>query len=186
MKKYLSLFLCFVFALSFASCGKKETKQDDYIGEGLKTQLKMLVMANLNFYSYSFVSSTLKTDDKNPIEKDGVKWLIVNDSLFASYDEFLTSLNVVYTPECVEKILQEYDFYAEIDGKFCIKADEAKAEDSEKWEMDPALAAEIVSNKENKISVKYAFKKGEQTKKQTYTFINTSSGYRLDKLYKLG
>ena len=185
MKKYLSLFLCIVFTLSFASCGGKEhQEQSDFTGEGMKTQLKMLVMAHLNFYNFSFADSTLEADESKPIVKDGVKWLPVKDSRFASYEAFLTSLNVVYTPECVEKILNEYDFYAEVDGKFCIKADAVKSHDGEKWEMDPSFNAEI-SSKGDKITAKYGFVKGKKNKTHSFTFVN-SGEYRLDKFYKLG
>ena len=186
MKKVISLLLCFLFAFSFVSCGNGEVTKDNYISEGVKTQLKMLVMANLNFNSHSFVSSTLNADEENPIEKDGVKWLPVKDPQFDSYDDFLISLNAVYTPECIENILDEYDFYADIDGTFCIRADAVKPLDSEKWEMDASFSAEVFSQKDDKISARYGFIKGNQKKKQTYTFINYSNGYRLDKFYKLG
>ncbi|MBR3621533.1 MAG: hypothetical protein IKN56_08475 [Clostridia bacterium] len=184
MKKYLSLILCILFAFSFASCGSKEPEKNDYIGEGTKTQLKLLVMANLNFFSDTFVDSTLKADESKPIEKDGVKWYRVKDSGFVSYDAFLTALNVVYTPDCVEKILNEYDFYAEIDGKFCIKADAVKSQDNVKWEMDPAFGADI-SLKGDKIIATYRFIKEKKSKILTFTFVE-SGGYRLDKFYKLG
>ena len=186
MKKTISFLLSLLFVLSFASCGKEEAAPVDYISEGMKTQLKMLVMANLNFNSSVYTSSTLKADDSNPVEKDGVKWLPVKDSRFTSYDDFLISLNAVYTSECIEKILEDYDYYADIDGVFCIKADAVKSQDSEKWEMDASFNTTVVSKKDDKISVRYNFIKGKQTKKQTYTFVNTSSGYRLDKFYKLG
>lgn len=186
MKKCLSLFMCILFVLSFTACGEEEVTPDAYIGEGLLTQLTLLVKNNQRLYADVFVASTLNADKSKPVEKNGIKWLPVTDSSFSSYTDIENTVKAVFTADCAEKILSEYDFYADIEGKLCIKSDAAKSSDAKHFELNPQVGGKVISKSANEIRIKYEFVKDESKKSETFVFKNLDGGWRLNKFYKIG
>lgn len=183
LKKTISLFFC-VLILIFSLCScEDEFDPDEYIGEGLLTQFSILVDANQHFYNEVFVLSHLPVNEDESFEYEGKTYAPVNDTLYTSYDKLIEHLNGIYTEEAVEDILENYDYYRDIDGKLCFDmayADSAKK--GVKWERDPEWKPELEGKKDGMYTVEFGFKCGQKDEIDEFDFVRTDAGNRLTKL----
>jgi hypothetical protein len=184
MKKFICLTLCLITALFFlTSCGEDEFDPDKYIGESLQSQFQVLVDANQDFYNNVFVLGHLPVDEKKTVEKDGKTFAPVTDSIYKTYDLLLNGLKGVYTEDAVADILDNYDYYTDIDGKLYFNMEfDGAAKKGVKWERDPAEGQELEKKTEDSYTLEFGFVCGKKDEWDEFTFVRTDLGYRLTKL----
>ncbi len=168
--------------LVFASCGEKEITPETYIGEGTKIQLRMLVDANQKLYNDVFVLGRLECDESKAFDKDGEKWAPVTDESYTSYKALVDNVKGIYTEESAEKLLEDYDFYAEIDGVFCRKVDSGEPGEGVKLVRDPDKEPKIKVNKDGSYTGEYRLTGENKDVKEVFNFVKTDAGFRLDEL----
>ncbi|MBR4452409.1 MAG: hypothetical protein IKS39_11280 [Clostridia bacterium] len=182
MKRIISALSVLFLIFGLASCGQKEVTPETYIGEGAKIQFRMLVDANQKLYNDVFVLGRLECDEGKAIEKDGVRWAPVIDKTYPSYTMFVENIKGIYTEECAKKLLEDYDFYGEIDGVFCRKVSGDELPGDTKWVRDTEKEPVIKANDDGSFTAEYRLVSDKKTMKQEFTFVKTEAGYRLDEL----
>ena len=166
---------------AFASCGQEELSPETYLGEGTKIRFRMLVDSNQKLYNDVFVLGRLECDESKAFEKDGERWAPVTDKSYSSYKMLEENIKEVYTEECAEKLLEDYDFYREIDGVFCRKLGE-KTGGGKKWVRDNTKEPKITANKDGSFTAVYTLVCENKSMKEKFNFVKTDSGFRLDEL----
>ncbi len=119
MKKILLLFLCMIFV--FAGCSGTEKPLDDsviqnYIGEGTKTAISILVDSNAFLVENVFVNNHLPVDSSAVIKNESGSFAPVVSEEIKTYADLESMVNATYTPEVAKKLLGKKR-YVEIDGK---------------------------------------------------------------------
>lgn len=146
MKRITALLMFVIFTLLFFNACSDSGKDaettvnpseaaNDYIGEGFKQTLSLLVEANRKFVEEVFIERTLTVDEKNP-KKDGLTtYYPVIESGFQSYSALVNTVNATYTQEIADGLLKNSG-YKEIDGKlYCKNKHILKHEDAETPEI---------------------------------------------------
>ncbi len=182
LKKVISALLALLIPVCFASCGKEEVTPETYVGEGAKIQFRMLVDANQKLFNEVFVLGRLECDESKAVDKDGEKWAPVTDKSYTSYKMLADSVRGIYTEECAEKLLEDYDFYADIDGVFCRKISGEELPAETKWVRDTEKEPVIKVNEDGSFTAEYRLISEKKTMKEKFTFVKTEGGYRLDEL----
>ncbi len=181
MKRIIALAI--IIMLLFTACGKDEFDPEKYVGESLLTNFGMLVDMNQLLYNNVFVLGHLEVDESKAFEKDGKKYAPVTDKVYTSYDVLKNVVESIYTKECAEDILTNYDLYADVDGVFCL--DMSKAENEHKgvkWVRDLDGEVELEERETGKYVMEYRFACGKKDEIDEFTFVNTAGGYRLTEL----
>ena len=183
MKKRLIIPLLLCLALVLSACGMDAFDPDEYVGEGLLTLFGIEVDNNQYFYNEVFVLGHLKVDESKSVKKDGKTYAPVTDKRINTYDELKRLLSEIYTEDAVMDILENYDFYKDIDGKLYYDlSDKDNTRKGYKWERMKDVAPEIESREENTYVMEYKFACGKKDELDEFTFVRTENGYRLTKL----
>ena len=181
MKRAVSFLSAIIMLFAFASCGQQEISPETYLGEGTKIRFRMLVDANQKLYNDVFVLDRLECDESKAFEKDGERWAPVTDKSYSSYKMLEDHIKEVYTEECAAKLLEDYDFYHEIDGVFCLRLTETPG-GGKKWVRDNTAEPRITENKDGSYTAVYRLVCENKSMKEKFTFVRTDSGFRLDEL----
>ncbi len=180
-KAILPLLLCIL--LAFSACGYNEFDPDEYVGEGLLTAFGIIVDENQYFYNEVFVLGHLETDEKVTKQVDGKTYARVKDEKIGSYEELTDRLLSVYTEECVKSILENYDFYIDIDGALYYDlSNDENTRGGYKWIRNTEKTPELEGKTENSYTIEYKFDCGKKDELDEFTFVRVEGGYRLAKL----
>lgn len=183
--KIIFIFLSVIIVFSLCSCDE-EFNPDKYITEGLKTNLGLLVDANQTYYNNVFVMGRLDYDESQTVEKDGKTYALVTDRIYTSYEYLETSLKEIYIDEEAERILRDYNYYTDIDGKLYIDLDKTEVPSKgHKWIRDKSEEPELEGTGEDYYILEYYFVDGKSDELDEFKFINTASGYRLTQLQEV-
>ena len=86
------------------------------------------------------------------------------------------------TKECAEKLLKDYDFYDDIDGVFCRRINDDDMPGGKKWVRDTQKEPKITANGDGTYTGEYRLVCDDDSVKETFTFVKTEDGFRLDEL----
>ncbi len=136
MKKILLLLFCVVFAFSGCSSTNKPLDDSDiqnYIGEGTKTAINILIDSNAFLVENVFVNNHLPVDSSASIKNENGSFAPVVSEEIKTYADLESMVKATYTAETAQKLLDEKK-YVEIDGKlyFDMKFD-AETEGGNDW-----------------------------------------------------
>ena len=177
----LPLLLCLAIAL--CSCEIDEFDPDKYVGEGVLAAFGVLVDQNQIYYNDVFVLGHLEIDENKTVKKDGKTYALVTDDKYASYEELKSRMLATYTPDCVNDILDNYDFYRDIDGALYYDlSDKDNTRQGYKWERVREEAPEFEGKTDNTYTMEYKFVCGKRDELTEFTFLRVDQGYRLTKL----
>ena len=185
MKKFLSLLLCAVFSFGFCACGDSDIDPDKYVGEAQMTRFKALFTTELDLYSNVFALSTLDADKTKSFEYKGDEWAPVKSASYSSYKKLSEVVGAAFISEAADKLLKEYDFYADIDGKFCIKTGSIKKSDSDKPELDISKQPKLVSSSADECVIRYYVKVGKLNKSVNVRFVKQNGSYKLSEFVNI-
>ena len=185
IKRFSSCLLIVVLLFALASCGDKFDEKK-YIGEGLLTRLGILVDANQTYYNDVFVMGRLEYDEKTTVKKDGKTYALVTDSIYTTYEALETSLKDVYLEDEAERILKEYNYYTDIDGKLYIDLSKTEVPTKgHKWVRDRTEQPELEGSGEDFYIIEFYFRDGKSDELDEFKFVNTKKGYRLTVLQEV-
>ncbi len=188
MKKILPLILLILIA--FAGCSDNSSKGnptmkdsaiENYIGEGTKTALRVLVKSNAFLVEEVFVKNHLPVDaDKSLINENGTFAPVISDKVH-SYDDLKKTVYSTYTKETADKLLSEKR-YVEIDGKLYF---DMKFDTNSGYTVDWSdFETEISLSGEDKYSIEITAKNEKGRKKIINASAVTIDGsIRLENIY---
>ena len=108
MRKILIPFICIL--LAFAGCTggtKKPDDMDNFIGEGFKQTLILLVEANRFTVEEAFIESTLAVDKNDSVTENGKTYYRVISERFTSAEAIYNYVEAAYTDEKAQEIISE-------------------------------------------------------------------------------
>ncbi len=188
MKKIIPLIL--LILIVFAGCSDSGNKEnptvkdsaiENYIGEGTKTALRVLVKSNAFLVEEVFVKNHLPVDaDKFLTNENGTFAPVISDKVH-SYDDLKKTVYSTYSKEIADKLLGEKR-YVEIDGKlyFDMKFDKDSGYTTDWTDFE----TEITSNGEDKYSIEIIVKNEKGRKKTINASAVTIDGsIRLENIY---
>lgn len=176
MKKLLIPFICIL--LAFAGCSGGAKTPDDvnnFIGEGFKQTLILLVEANRFTVEEAFIENTLAVDENDSVTENGKTYYRVISERFTSSEAIYNYVKAAYTDEKAQEIISD-GIYADINGKlYCSKLNtkDAKSEQQQ-------YTIECISKTEDKCVFKAKPKKG---KKVEMTAILVDGKWKLEDIY---
>lgn len=190
MKRIIALLICLTCTLTvFGACSDNngENKPDtdssasttanNYIGDGFKETLSLLVESNRMFVEDVFIKRTLTVDAESP-KKDGstTYYPVISDTI-TSYSALISRIKATYTEDAANELLKD-GIYKEIDGKLYCKSNHIlKHENTEMREIE----IEGVSVTSEKCIFRTIDKNGAEIE---MTAVFDNGIWKLDKVYK--
>ena len=171
--------------IAFSACSgntasDKETTDsttvNNYIGEGFKQTLSLLVESNRIFVEDVFIERTLTVDESKP-KKDGLTtyYPVIEDTI-TSYSSLINTLKATYTEETVQELLKD-NIYKEIDGKLYCK-------NKHILNHEETQASEIIIEGVSVTNEKCIFKISSSTEEEIeMTAVYDNGTWKLDKVY---
>lgn len=182
LKRIISLFSA-VLLLFCAGCSSKPSEKEinNYVGEGMMTNFKLLFSENEYFVNEVFVNSHLPIDASKTVAKDGKSYAKVVSDRYDSYSALEAAVKSVYSEAAAEKLLKEKSFYADINGElyFDIGSDFERLE-GPTWNIEKAKTISVGEGE-------YVFSipckiKGKSTDSQ-FKVILDNNEWRLEEAY---
>lgn len=182
MKKTVSI-LCIAVLLICAGCSKKPTEKEinNYIGEGMMTNFRLLFSENEFFVNEVFINSHLPVSASETVQKDGKTYAKVISDKYGSFQALESAVRAVYSAEASEKLLKEKNFYADINGSlyFDLSADFEKTE-GPVWNFEKI---KTVSTGEKEYVFGIPCKNGKKTSSSEFKVILDNNDWRLAEVY---
>lgn len=182
MKRIIAAIICVMFLLGGCAPKAPDVLDANYVGEGQMTVLRYLIKSNAFVVEEIFIESGLPTESgKDITNENGTYSPVVSDTV-GSYAELKEILESVYTKETADKILNESDRYAEIDGKlyFNTKYAETQAEDYD-W-SEPEI--KVISVNDGTYELEVTIKKSNGfSHKLTVKAVTVDGDIRLENMY---
>ena len=179
MKKILIPFICILLAL--AGCSGKpaipETSDEmnNFIGEGFKQTLILLVEANRFTVEEAFIENTLAVDKNDSVTENGKTYYRVTSERFSSAEAIYNYIKAAYTEEKASELISS-GIYADIDGKLYCSQISKKASKSDSMQY----SIECISKTEDKCVFKAIPDKG---KKAEMTAVLIDGKWKLEDIY---
>ncbi len=182
MKKIISI-LCIAIFLICAGCSKKPTEKEinNYVGEGMMTNFRLLFSENEHFVNEVFINSHLPVDSSQTVSKDGKTYAKVVSDKYESYSALESAVKSVYCSQASEKLLKEKNFYADINGSlyFDMSSDFEKSEGAV-WNLEKVRTVSVGNNE-------YVFsipcKAGKKSSSSEFKIILDNNEWRLAEVY---
>lgn len=182
MKKTVSI-LCIAVLLICAGCSKKPTEKEinNYIGEGMMTNFRLLFSENEYFVNEVFINSHLPVNASETIQKDGKTYAKVVSEKYKSFQALESAVRAVYSAEASEKLLKEKNFYADINGSlyFDLSAEFKKTEDTV-WNFEKI---KTVSAGEKEYIFSIPCKTGKKSSSSEFKVILYNNDWHLAEVY---
>lgn len=164
MKKIILILTCLLILLTGCTAKNHSGSTDNalnenYIGEGQMTVLRYLISSNAFLVEEVFIEKRLPAETgKDITNENGVFAPVVSEKI-KTYDELVQVIKSTYTAETADKILSEFNYYKDIDGKLYLntKASVSQAENYD-WSnpeievisvADGTYTLEVTVKKEN-------------------------------------
>ncbi len=177
LKRILIPFICIL--LAFAGCSNGTKTPDDvnnFIGEGFKQTLILLVEANRFTVEEAFIENTLSVDKNDSVTENGKTYYRVISERFTSAEAIYNYVKAAYTDEKAQEIIST-EIYADINGKLYCSEFNTKDAKSEPQQY----TIECISKTEDKCVFKA---KPEKGKKAEMTAILVDGKWKLEDIYK--
>lgn len=148
---------------------------DNFIGEGFKQTLILLVEANRFTVEEAFIESTLAVDKNDSVTENGKTYYRVISERFTSAEAIYNYVEAAYTDEKAQEIIST-GIYADINGKlYCseLSTEEAKSEPQQ-------YTIECISKTEDKCVFKA---KPEKGRKAEMTAVLVDGKWKLEDIY---
>ncbi len=179
MKKILIPFICILLALAGCSDNSNSSETPDnvnnFIGEGFKQTLILLVEANRFTVEEAFIENTLTVDKNDTVKENGKTYYRVISDRFSSAEAIYNYIKAAYTDEKAEEIISS-GIYADINGKLYCSKNNTKTSESESKQY----AIECISKTEDKCVFTA---KPEKGKKAEMTAILVDGKWKLEDIY---
>ncbi len=187
MKKIVLILACFLILLT--GCAQKNYSgstdnalDENYIGEGQMTVLRHLISSNAFFVEEVFIENRLPSETgKDTTNESGVFAPVVSEKI-NSYDELVQIIKSTYTAETAEKILADFNYYTDIDGKLHINK-QIPASEAENYDWsNPEI--EVISVADGTYTFDVTVKK-ENGLNHSFTMIakDVDGNIRLENIY---
>lgn len=179
MKKIIIPIICILLAL--AGCSDKpntpETPEDvsNFIGEGFKQTLVLLVEANRFTVEEAFIENTLTVDKNDTVTENGKTYYRVVSDRFGSTEAIYNYIKAAYTEEKAEEIISSA-IYTDINGKLYCSELNTEASESEPNQY----TIECISKTEDKCVFTA---KPEKGKKAEMTAVLVNGKWKLEDIY---
>lgn len=182
MKRIVAAIICVLFLFGGCTAKTPDALDSNYVGEGQMTVLRYLINSNAFIVEDIFIENHLPTESGKDITNEKGTFAPVASGSVSSYAELKEILESTYTKEAADKILNESDRYAEIDGKlyFNTKYANSQADDYD-W-SEPEI--KIISVADGTYEFELTIKKSNNFKhKLTVKAITVDGNIRLDNMY---
>ncbi len=183
MKRKIVSVLCLLAIAVSAGCSRVPAEKDinSYVGEGIIMTAQLLFDGNEALVNNVFVYSHLPIDKNDTVTQNGKTYAAVKSDSYSSYANIVSTVNAVYTTEESEKILKEYDFYADINGKlyFDLSKD---FEASDGVDFD-SLNAKPVSSENGEYIFSVPCKAGKKKSATEMKVVSANGDWRLNEMY---
>lgn len=178
MKKLLIPIICIL--LTFTACSgsgtpKSPDDMSNYIGDGFKETLILLVEANRFAVEEAFIENTLTVDETDSVTENGKVYYRVVSDKFTSAQSIYNYIKAAYTEKTANKIISD-NIYADINGKlYCSKLN-TKPSESEAQRY----TIECISKTEDKCVFEA---KPEKGRKAEMTAVLVDGKWKLEDIY---
>ncbi len=183
MKRKIISVLCLLAIAVSAGCSKAPEEKDinNYIGDGMMTNIQLLIESNENLTGNVFKYAHLPVDKNVKAEKDGKTYYAVTSDDYSSFEEIKQSVYSTYTDSAAEKLLSDCNYYTDIDGKlyFDSSMEFEKAEPAV-WNIEK-IQVKSVSDNEYILSVPFTL--GRKTVNAEITVSREGGNLRLAEVY---
>ena len=150
-------------------------KINNYIGEGFKQTLVLLVEANRFTVEEAFIENTLTVDKNDKVTQNGKTYYRVTSDRFSSAEAIYSYVKAAYTDDKAKEIISS-EIYADIDGKLYCSKISKKASKSESKQY----SIECLSKTEDKCVFEAKPNKG---KKAEMTAVLVDGKWKLEDIY---
>ena len=182
MKRLIAAVLWVMFLLGGCATKKADVFDSNYVGEGQMTVLRYLINSNAFIVEDIYIENHLPVNADNTITNENGTFALVESEKASTLAELKAILESTYTEDVADKILEENDIYAEIDGKLYLNTSHAHTDaDDYDW-SEPEI--KVISVADGTYEFEVAIKKSNGFKHRFIVKAVTVDGdIRLDNMY---